>query len=475
MSASLQFRAGHQLTMTPFLQRSIQLLQLSSLEFQQQVQELMGTNPFIENTELEDGLDEAADPGASESESDSQDIEAQADCALDEWWTGEGFDLRSSRPVDDDWDPMMRVPSRPTLREHLHQQAGCLRIGPRDRVIVQTLIDAVDASGYLTTPLEEVLALCPPAVEADQDDLRIALLRVQAMDPVGVGARSVAECLTLQLQACDHDLAARDLALRIVSNHLDVLAVHDFQRLQKALGCEAGALQAATVLLRSLTPRPGAGFGTEDTQFVVADVIVTRQQGRWVAQINPEVIPKIQVSRYYANILKGRREGGSAVSQQMREARWLVRNVEQRFETIQRVAQAIIDHQSRFFDYGPLAMRPLTLGEIADGLGLHESTVSRVTSRKYMATPSGLFEFKHFFGSHVETAAGAPCSSIAVRALITELVSTESSDRPLSDIKLTRLLEQRGIKVARRTVSKYRDALQIPSVDVRRMSHRPML
>lgn len=475
MSASLQFRAGHQLTMTPFLQRSIQLLQLSSLEFQQQVQELMGTNPFIENTALEDGPDEATDSVASDAESDSPDIEAQANAELDDAWTGESFELRSNRPVDDDWDPMMRVPSRPTLREHLHRQAGCLRIGLRDRVILQTLIDAVDASGYLTTPLEEILPLCPPEVEADQDDLRIALLRVQAMDPVGVGARSVAECLTLQLQACEHDLMARELALKIVIDHLGVLAVHDFQRLQKLLGCEASALQAAIVLLRSLTPRPGAGFGSEETQFVVADVIVQRHLGKWVAVINPEVIPKIQVSRFYANILKGRRDGGSAVSEQMREARWLVRNVEQRFETIQRVAQATIDHQSRFFEYGPLAMRPLTLGEIADGLGLHESTVSRVTSRKYMATPSGLFEFKHFFGSHVETAAGAPCSSIAVRALITELIGTESADRPLSDIKLTRLLEQRGIKVARRTVSKYRDALQIPSVDVRRMSHRPML
>jgi RNA polymerase sigma-54 factor len=186
------------------------------------------------------------------------------------------------------------------------------------------------------------------------------------------------------------------------------------------------------------------------------------------------VIPRIHVSRFYASILKGGREGGgSPVSQQLREARWLVRNIEQRFQTIQRVAQAIVDHQSRFFDYGAMAMKPLTLGEIADKVGLHESTVSRVTSRKYMATPRGLLEFKHFFGSHVETAAGAPCSATAVRALITELIGTEDALRPLSDIKLTRLLEQRGIKVARRTVSKYRDSLQIPSVEVRRMSHRP--
>ena len=207
---------------------------------------------------------------------------------------------------------------------------------------------------------------------------------------------------------------------------------------------------------------------------MVADVIVQSVKGSWTASINPEVIPRIHVSRYYAGILKGGREGGgSPVSQQLREARWLVRNIEQRFQTIQRVAQAIVDHQSRFFDYGPMAMKPLTLGEIADQVGLHESTISRVTSRKYMTTPRGLLEFKHFFGSHVETAAGTPCSATAVRALITDLISAEDGTRPMSDIKLTRLLEQRGIKVARRTVSKYRDALQIPSVEVRRMSHRP--
>lgn len=472
MSLSLQFRAGHQLTMTPFLQRSIQLLQLSSLEFQQQVQEVMTTNPFLDTVES----DEIDGDSTSATESEAGDMQGpdEFELALDELWASDTIEFRAARPTDDEWDPALRVPGRPTLREHLRQQAGCLRLSDRDRAIVETLIDAIDPSGYLTQSLDDVAALCPTGLAPDADELRIALCQVQSLDPVGVGARTVAECLELQLLALEPYCAGRDLALRIVREHLDLLAAHDFQRLQRELDCEERELQAATVLLRSLKPRPGTGFGTEDTQFVVADVIVQSVRGQWTAMINPEVVPRIQVSRLYAGILKGQRDGASPVSEQMREARWLVRNIEQRFQTILRVAQAIVDTQSRFFDYGPMAMKPLTLGEIATKVGLHESTVSRVTSRKFMATPRGLFEFKHFFGSHVETAAGAPCSATAVRALITELISEEEGARPLSDIKLTRLLEQRGIRVARRTVSKYRDALQIPSVEVRRMSYRPM-
>ena len=471
MTVSLQLRAGHQLTMTPFLQRSIQLLQLSSLEFQQQVQEVLTTNPFLETVEPDGGDDAPEPPDAGEAPVE----EPAAEDGLDELWTGSGTDHRASRTGDDEWDPALMVPGTPTLREHLLQQAGCLRLSDRDRVLVQVVIDAVESSGYLTQPLDELAPLCPVDPAPDPEELQIALRHVQALDPPGVAARNVAECLRLQLLALDPgEHPARGLALRIVDGHLDLLAAHDFQRLQRALGCEEAALQAATVLLRGLTPRPGAGFGADETQFVIADVIVQKTKGRWVASINPEVIPRIHVSRFYASILKGGRDGGgSTVSQQLREARWLVRNIEQRFQTIQRVAQAIVDHQSRYFDYGAMAMRPLTLGEIADKVGLHESTVSRVTSRKYMATPRGLLEFKHFFGSHVETAAGAPCSATAVRALITELIGAEDATRPLSDIKLTRLLEQRGIRVARRTVSKYRDSLQIPSVEVRRMSHRP--
>jgi RNA polymerase sigma-54 factor len=474
MTVSLQLRAGHHLTMTPFLQRSIQLLQLGSLEFQQQVQEVLTTNPFLETVESEEAGTTDAEP-PEPTEAPTEEPEAIESAGLDELWSGAPTDYRSGRSGDDEWDPTLMVPGTPTLREHLLQQAGCLRLSDRDAILVQAVIEAIDGSGYLTQPLAELSALCPLEPPADADELLIALRHVQALVPAGVAARSVAECLRLQLLALDvGEHPARILALRIVDRHLDLLAAHDFQRLQRELGCAECDLQSATVLLRGLTPRPGAGFGADETQFVVADVIVQQHKGKWMASINPEVIPRIHVSRFYASIIKGGREGGgSPVSQQLREARWLVRNIEQRFQTIQRVAQAIVDHQSRFFDYGAMAMKPLTLGEIADKVGLHESTVSRVTSRKYMSTPRGLLDFKHFFGSHVETAAGAPCSATAVRALITELICAEDGTRPLSDIKLTRLLEQRGIRVARRTVSKYRDSLQIASVEVRRMSHRP--
>lgn len=474
MTVLLQMRAGHQLTMTPFLQRSIQLLQLSSLEFQQQVQEVLTTNPFLETVESEEAGTTDAEP-TEPTEAPTEEPEAVESAGLDELWSGAPNDYRSGRTGDDEWDPALRVPSTPGLRDHLLEQAGCLRLSDRDAVLVQAVIDAVDGSGYLSQPLEELAMLCPLTPPADAVELHIALLHVQALDPAGVAARSVAECLRLQLRALDIDEhRARALAMRIVDHHLDLLAAHDFQRLQRELGCEECDLQSAMMLLRSLTPRPGARFGTDETQFVVADVIIQQHKGKWAASINPEVIPRIHVSRFYASVLKGGREGGgSPVSQQLREARWMVRNIEQRFQTIQRVAQAIVDYQSRFFDYGAMAMKPLTLAEIANTVGLHESTVSRVVSRKYMTTPRGLLDFKHFFGSHVETAAGAPCSATAVRALITELVGTEDAHRPLSDIKLTRMLEQRGIRVARRTVSKYRGSLQIPSVEVRRMSHRP--
>jgi RNA polymerase sigma-54 factor len=476
MNISLQLRAGHHLTMTPFLQRSIQLLQLSSLEFQQQVQEVLTTNPFLDVTDTDDASAEPEGTDKAEPQEAASD-DGVGEALFDELWTGSTTDHRSSRGGDDEWGPTLMVPGVPTLRDHLLQQAGCLRLSDRDGVFVQAVIEALDTSGYLSPSLEELCDLCPQEMAAELDEMRIALRHVQAFDPPGVGARSVAECLRLQLLALDPDQEpARELAMRIVDHHLELLAAHDFQRLQRVLGCAEPALQSATVLLRGLRPRPGSGFGSDEIQFVVADVIVQQVKGKWVAAVNPEVIPRIHVSSFYASILKGGRQGGgSPVSQQLREARWLVRNIEQRFQTIQRVAQAIIDHQSRFFDYGAMAMKPLTLGEIADTVGLHESTVSRVTSRKFMATPRGLLDFKHFFGSHVETAAGGACSATAVRALITELIGAEDTVRPLSDIKLTRLLEQRGIMVARRTVSKYRDALHIPSVEVRRMSQRPQV
>ena len=517
MSMSLSLRQSNHLTMTPLLQRSIQLLQLSNLEFSQQVDEVVGDNPFLERLdapsqdapresddesrndsgglssqhafELQDGSDpgRSGDAGLDPArESVADDAGRQADLEVgfnedagesgqkeDTLWADMGDSGPAGPRSDDDtFEAWTQIGRAPSLREHLREQAGLMRLSVRDRTLVETVIDAIDGGGYLRSSLQDIGPCCPVDPEPAEDELRIALRLVQSMDPPGVGARDVAECLLLQLQ--DPSQRPGDhinvLAATIVREHLRELAQHDFTTIQRTLGCSATDLQSAVHLLRSLAPRPGSAFDSDSPQFVVADVIVRRQAGRWPAFINPEVVPKVRMHRRNVDLMRGTREPDGQIAQCMKEARWLVRNVHQRYQTIQQVAQAIVDHQSRYFDYGEMAMRPLTLAEIAARTGMHESTVSRVTSSKYMATPRGLLEFKRFFGSHVSTAAGTPCSATAVRAVIQELVQAEDPQSPLSDIRLARMLEQRGICVARRTVSKYRDALRIPAVEMRRMT-----
>jgi len=283
-------------------------------------------------------------------------------------------------------------------------------------------------------------------------------------DPPGIG-RSASECLALQL-ANQAESKTRDLALRIVRKHLDQLAARDYVRLRKAVACSEDELREAQTLIRSLNPRPGAQYSPSETRYVVPDVVVRKVRGQWTASLNGEAMPKLRINRLYADILQGQR--GSGLASQLQEAKWLIKNVQQRFETIQRVSQAIVDRQRQFFEHGEVAMRPLTLREIADQLGLHESTISRVTTQKYMATPRGVYELKYFFGSHVATEAGGAASSTAIRALIKQLVGAEDGKKPLSDAQLAEILGQQGIVVARRTVAKYREALNIPPVNLRK-------
>ncbi|MDX1376982.1 MAG: RNA polymerase factor sigma-54, partial [Burkholderiales bacterium] len=282
-------------------------------------------------------------------------------------------------------------------------------------------------------------------------------------------ARSPAECLALQLEAQPAEAPGRALALEIVREHLATLAAHDTARLLQALGCDEAALRRAHELIQRLDPHPGSRFGTLGVHAVVADVVVRKLRGRWIAGINPQVLPRIRVNELYADIYRGSREGNAGLSQQLQEARWLVRNAQQRFQTIQRVAQAIVERQSRYFDYGDVAMKPLLQRDIAREVGVHESTVSRVASGKYMITPRGLIEFKHFFGTQVVGEDGHACSSTAIRALIRQIIAHEPAGAPLSDIKVTRKLGEYGIRVARRTVTKYRDAMRIPPVEARRL------
>ena len=335
----------------------------------------------------------------------------------------------------------------------------------RDRTLVQCLIDALDDDGYLTQSLEDLAEALPPELEIEPEELQIALRHLQNLDPTGVGARNAQECLALQLEALPVD-ETQALALRIVRQHLDLLAGRDFVKIKRLIECDDDQLRDAQFLIRSLNPRPGAKYAALDARYITPDVVVRKIRGQWVVTINSDAYPRLRINSLYAHILS--RHRGSGLSGQLQEARWLIKNVQQRFDTILRVAQSIVDRQRQFFDHGEVAMRPLVLREIADILGLHESTVSRVTTQKYMATPRGIFELKYFFGSHVATEAGGACSATAIRALIKQLVGAEDAKKPLSDSQISELLGQQGIVVARRTIAKYRESLNIPPVKLRK-------
>jgi RNA polymerase sigma-54 factor len=504
MKPSLQLKLSQQLALTPQLQQSIRLLQLSTLELNQELEQILAENPLLER--LDDPLAECARiapngsleraPGAADSDGDAPppDRRERADDAgggedggggagegvADEGgygehgleWGGEG---RGPRPDgDDDEREFPQVSTQgETLRDHLLAQlagTGCTR---RDRALVSLLIDELDGDGYLLASLEEVAQALPAELEIEPEELSAALRLLQSFDPPGVGARSIPECLLLQLGALPPDRrppeAVAKLAGAIVLQHLELLAARDFARLKRVLRCDDDQLRAAQALIQTLNPRPGGGFAGAPAAYVVPDVVVRRGRAGWQAVLNPDVMPKLRINDVYAQILKRNRGGpGSSLSSQLQEARWLVKNVQQRFDTIQRVAQAIVDRQRAFFTHGAVAMRPLVLREIADALGLHESTVSRVTTQKYMLTPFGTFEMKYFFGSHVATDTGGAASSTAIRALIKQLVTAEDAKTPLSDSRIAELLGEQGIVVARRTVAKYREALQIPPVAQRK-------
>ena len=337
----------------------------------------------------------------------------------------------------------------------------------RDRALVRFLIEALDDDGYLHQPLDDLLQLLPPEAEVDLDDLSIALRHVQNLEPVGIGARSPQECLALQLRTLPAS-PTRALALDIVTRHLELLADRNFAKLKKLTGCDDDALRAAQTLICSLDPHPGSRYSSSETRYVLPDVVVRKLRGRWTVTLNHDAMPRLRINRLYASLLQQNRGQGGGLGGQLQEARWLIKNVQQRFDTILRVSQAIVDQQRQFFDHGAVAMRPLTLREIADQLELHESTVSRVTTQKYMATPRGVFELKYFFGSHVSTDTGGAASSTAIRALIRQLVEAEDRKKPLSDAKIAEVLGQQGIVVARRTIAKYRESLNIPPVSLRK-------
>jgi len=476
MKPALQFRLSQHLTLTPQLQLSIRLLQLSTLELNQELETFLADNPLLER---EDPVTDSSPAparlnGEETARTETPAEESNAETATPEsspveldWFAGAASGGGSGDDEESDYPQV--AAELPSLREHLLEQLTLTHLEQRDRNLVTFLIEALNEDGYLGQPFEELAALLPAELEIELDDLQIALKHLQNLDPTGVGARNCAECLELQLLAMPEATPARTLALAIDREHLALLASHDFSRLKKTLQCSDEELRQAQHLIQSLNPHPGAAFTPTEARYIVSDVIVKKTKNVWVANINPEAIPKLRINRMYAEILQNNRgQSSGQMSHQLQEARWLIKNVQQRFETILRVSQAIVDRQRQFLDHGEVAMRPLVLREIADTLGLHESTVSRVTTQKFMFTPRGIFELKYFFGSHVSTETGGAASSTAIRALIKQLVAAEDRKIPLPDSRIAEILGQQGIVVARRTIAKYRESLHIPPVSLRK-------
>jgi RNA polymerase sigma-54 factor len=453
-NAIMGLRLKQQLTLTPRLQQSVKLLQLSALECVQELNQAMAQNPFLEEPTEE--VDSAAADDAPEERS-SGELE-------DRDFASPGTTSHSSGDETPDWTEWTASPE--TLGDSLREQLLLLGLSERDYTLASLIIDALDEDGFLRQRLEELRSMMPGV---SPDELETALRIVQALEPAGIAARDLGECLSLQLQTLDRDTPGRDLAIEIVTQHLDLMAARDPSRLAHAVRQSQDEVRVAVELIRGLDPRPGSKIGTFEPRAIVPDVIVRKEKKRWVVSVNHAIYPRIRVNQQYADYFRHAREGDTTVlAQHLQEARWLVRNLEQRFLTIQRVAEAVVARQKNFFEYGDLAMRPLTLREIADELGLHESTVSRATSHKYMATPRGVIAFKRFFSRQLATTSGGSCSATAIRALLREFIAAEDRRNPLSDVQLTELLADRGVKVARRTVTKYRRAMQLPAVDFRR-------
>jgi len=477
MKPTLQFRLSQHLTLTPQLQQSIRLLQLSTVELNQEIEKMLMENPILEREDIEGDAQAAFVPLRDAPQSDemrnapAQDAPAPEEHAeRHEDWLAEVAAPTWRGDDEEEGERGFAAPDTPTLREHLNQQLSLTGIGERDRALVALLIDVLDDDGYLTQPLEEIAALFSAEAEVDLEELGIALRHLQNFEPAGVGARTPAECLLLQLRAdaALREHAAAALAIEIAEKHLPLLAGRDYARLKSLTGASEESLRAAQKLILGLNPRPGAAFARVETRYMIPDVIVRKLKGVWRASLNPEAMPRLRINRLYADLAGSARNGSNALASQLQEARWMIKNVQQRFDTILRVSQAIVDRQRRFFEHGEVAMRPMVLREIAELLSLHESTISRVTTQKFMATPRGIFELKYFFGSHVATDTGGAASSTAIRALIKQLVAAEDARSPLSDAAIAQILGQQGIVVARRTIAKYRESLQIPPVNQRK-------
>lgn len=493
MKPGLELRLGQSLAMTPQLQQSIRLLQLSTLELSLEIQQAVETNPLLEFTEGEefgaadDSFGEATenpieytasdDPNTLSGESllnapepanESGEI-FELDTRWDDFYESDGSTAFSAAEHNfDEYDPYATTSSGiESLRDHLLSQIHLTALSARDTVLATTLIEAIDGAGYLAEPLDELWAmLAPQWPDLSEDELLAVLHLVQSLDPVGVGARNLNECLSLQLAALPAATPHRDTARAICERNLmPAIAEREYAFVLKQLQVSQTELEQALKLIQSLNPRPGAAVGSVAADFVVPDVIVSHKNGRWQVDLNPEIAPKLRINQTYARMINrsSRGEDASYIRSHLQEARWFIKSLRSRNETLLNVARAIVARQTDYFEQGETGMKPLVLREIAEELSLHESTVSRVTTQKFMLTPRGTLEFKYFFSSHVGTSDGGECSATAIRAMIKKLVSEENPKKPLSDAKIADMLIEQGIDVARRTIAKYREAMGIAS------------
>jgi RNA polymerase sigma-54 factor len=473
MKPTLQLRQSQHLTLTPQLQQAIRLLQLSTLEVNQEVARLLDENPLLEREDEDAMQPYAHGDAASSAVVDNTEVKDEMPQQADEEWVKEDWNepsFSAASGPDDEKEARAEVAAdTPSLREHLIWQLNMSQHDVRDRKIIGLLIDALDGNGYLAQPLEEIVEMLPEQLDITLDDLETALVQLQHLDQPGIAARTLSECLTLQLKALPEDTPCRDLALRLVSQYLNLLAAHDFTKLKKVLRCDDEALRTVQSLITHLQPRPGAEFEQRASDYVVPDVVVEFRHGNWHVRLNQGAMPRLRVNQMYANILQqGNEKNGQQLAGQLQEARWFIKNLQQRFDTILRVSQTIVDRQRNFLEHGDTAMCPLVLREIAEQLDLHESTISRVTTQKFMLTPRGIYELKYFFCSGIATESGGTCSSTAIRALIKQLVNQEDARHPLTDSRMSGILAQQGILVARRTVAKYRELLNILPVNLRK-------
>ncbi|MDP4788505.1 MAG: RNA polymerase factor sigma-54 [Haliea sp.] len=498
MKQSLQLKLGQQLTMTPQLQQAIKLLQLSTLDLQQEIQQALDSNPLLELAEDEyeseaqkpDGLDQdlASGDGSMERLERGEREERDGSAAAEDWQSNT---LPDELPVDTQWDDLLPSSSAPasqqgddafegdfdtrnnardSLQDQLLWQLNLTRLSDTDRVIAMAIIDATDANGRLQTSVDDLHDALAPELDIDLEEIVAVLHCLQQFEPAGVCTRDLQECLLVQLQQLPADTPCLEQARLMISRHMAQLGNGDYKQIMRRMRLSEVQLRAVLDLIRTLDPNPGQGFGEDTTEYVVPDVFVSKRNGRWLVELNPDIAPKLRINDSYASMI--RRADSSAdntfLKDNLQEARWFLKSLHSRNETLMKVASKIVEHQRNFLELGEEAMKPLVLHDIAEAIDMHESTISRATTRKYMHTPRGIFELKYFFSSHVSTTEGGEASSTAIKALIRKLVSAENPRKPLSDSKVATLLEEQGLQVARRTVAKYREILMIPPSNERK-------